>query len=295
MTFERVKELFRSYVDKRANSLAVSEGVFLHTDNIRISKVTRDLNVTWDAAGGVVPDHSIRPALLDALTAPENQGCSHLKYMLMYPDEYGVNPNVTRAVLRSYYETLWTDSVRARHLQFEIFQGQQTGESAVLIKVTGSCEKQSPLAVPRSSAYFGSSIFVAHTTALGDFRHKVIAQWLAQAEPSITDAAAFGQLLNDRALAQLSATVMHINPKMAVYTLTVDASKAALVPRVVVGLIVTSAAFFSVSVALLIGLFIYIRKHKIFVRKSLALSNADYTKIDDSLQQPLRGTVEEDK
>jgi hypothetical protein len=289
-SYTRVKEFFEVYVDMRAESLSISEGVFLHTDNIKIAKIVRDLNITWDVAAGVVPDVAIQPALLDALTAPENQGCSHLKYMMMNPAEYGVNPNVAKLLMRAYFETLWKDSVRAKHLEFTIFQGQQTGESAVLVEVQGSCKGQSPLAVPRESSYFGSSLFVAHTTGLGEFRRNVLAEWFANAVPAIEDMDAFAAKLNQRALAQLTATVKHINPNMPVYKLTVTASAPGLVPPIVIGLIVSSIVFFVLAIGLMAGLIYYVRKYKVFSR-NIAILSADYSQVDDTLQEPLRGTL----
>ena len=118
-----MKDIFRKYVGYRAESLSVTEGIFLHTDNLRMDSLLKDLNVTWDAAAGDVPALAVQPKILDALVTPKYQGCSHLKYILSKPEEYKIDVTIAQNVIRAYFDTLWNEQSLARNLEFRIFQG----------------------------------------------------------------------------------------------------------------------------------------------------------------------------
>lgn len=56
------------------------------------------------------PPAELRPVLLGLLSDPDFMGCGHLRRLLLYPERYGVRPELTRAFLRALWELYWAGS-----------------------------------------------------------------------------------------------------------------------------------------------------------------------------------------
>ena len=53
------------------------------------------------------PRPQIQNEALDALVKPENTGDSHIRMLLKYPDMYGIDGEIVKMFLRSFYKILW--------------------------------------------------------------------------------------------------------------------------------------------------------------------------------------------
>ena len=72
------------------------------------------------------------------------------------------------------------------------------------MKVNGTCEGQAPMAVPKYTSYYGSSVFIAHVGAADQFREDILAVFFATLDPPIPDASEFAKKLKKRGSDQLS-------------------------------------------------------------------------------------------
>jgi len=111
---DHVDEILAAYID-------ASGRFYMHSDSHALKAMIARLQSMNDVAHLLPPDvpeewrrftaappEAARAVLLELLTDPAYIGCGHLKRMLLYPEAYGVRPELTRAFLRALWKLYWS-------------------------------------------------------------------------------------------------------------------------------------------------------------------------------------------
>ena len=56
------------------------------------------------------PRKSVEKDVLKALMDPKNNGDSHIKLLLTYPDKYAIDVETVKLFLNAFYSILWADN-----------------------------------------------------------------------------------------------------------------------------------------------------------------------------------------
>jgi len=98
----------------------------------------------------ISPPQEVRPVLRELLLQPEHIGCGHLKRTLLYPDLYGVRPELTKAFILALWELHWSGSLDT---SLSVLPGEHA-EGAVVNVVLDEAEvsafSRAPLVSPSS-------------------------------------------------------------------------------------------------------------------------------------------------
>jgi len=157
-------------------------GIYLHTDNTALNRLTRSLRGDSRLEGAVAqlntirewetflrrPPEGLRAALLDHLVQPDHVGCGHLKLAMMNPDAYDVRPAIIEAFFRAFYTQLWEG---APDFEWVVLGGDHKEGAVVNVTLEGDLWPFSlvPMVAPSIG---GVQMFVNHPEVVTYFRQQ---------------------------------------------------------------------------------------------------------------------------
>jgi len=89
LTQEAVDSFLKNYVRTMRQA-----HFFMCTDDQALDHLSKEINA--EGINIQRPRTQIQPEMLEALTTPENNGCSHLKMLLRHPELYQIKPNIVK-------------------------------------------------------------------------------------------------------------------------------------------------------------------------------------------------------
>ncbi|HJK98256.1 MAG TPA: rhodanese-like domain-containing protein [Polyangiaceae bacterium LLY-WYZ-14_1] len=124
-------------------------GIYFHTDNHALNRLTRSLGTDRRFASAVASLHTIddwedllqrppeglRKGLLEHLVQPEHIGCGHLKLALTHPEAYGIRPALITGFFHAFFEGLWAG---APDLHQVVLGGDHSEGAVVNVTVEGT-------------------------------------------------------------------------------------------------------------------------------------------------------------
>lgn len=114
----------------------------------------------------------LRDALIAHLTNPDNMGCGHLKLLIKEAAEYGVRPEIVRAMVKAYFTEMWQANPE---IEFRVLPGDHE-EGAVVLVAAGDGPFDSKSRVPTIAPMAnGTSFFANHPQAI-EYLRDTIAQ-----------------------------------------------------------------------------------------------------------------------
>ena len=175
------KEVPGSAIPKLVRAFADTfGGIYLHTDNHALNRLTRSLRSDERLKAVVEPFQNIddwegflraprpelRDALLEHLMQPDHVGCGHLKLALTNPSKYKVRAALISHFMKAFYVGLWNG---APDLTWVVLGGDHA-EGAV-VQVTLEEELQPFTEVPMIAPSIGGvQMFVNHPQVVGYLR-----------------------------------------------------------------------------------------------------------------------------
>jgi hypothetical protein len=199
---------------------------YMHTDRLAVEALATALGAD-PAFADVGPTQVERllqdpgdkaEALLPHLLQPAHIGCGHLRLILEHPEEYGVRPDLARAVLSTVFRRLWSGA----DIDYVVLEGGHA-EGAV-VKVHIDKPKHPYTRIPMVTPFDGTTqFFVAHPEATVWMRQQM-ALFLCEELPMLgcVDAASFAFEVNGLASVQLRATLAYLANGLPVYDALVD-------------------------------------------------------------------------
>lgn len=154
------------------------------------------------------PPRALEGPLLDALTRPAHVGCGHLRLMREHPDEYGVRPALSEAVLRAIFVRLW----RGDAIDFVVLEGGHA-EGAVLDVVLDG-EVHSYTRVPMIAPHLGDRELFVHHPQVSAWLREQNASFVFEHDPALRAEPGRREALHAElerlGAAQLQATLSHL-------------------------------------------------------------------------------------
>ena len=217
---DKVAPLTRAFADTFG-------GIYLHTDNHALNKLTRALASDKRLADRVVslktiedwetflrrPAAELRNALLEHLIQPAHVGCGHLRLALTNPQRYKLRPELLAAFFRAFYTELWTG---ARDLHWVVLGGDHNEGAVVNVTVEGQLRpfSQVPMIAPSIG---GTQMFVNHPQVVAYLREQT-AHFL---QTNVDHLLPLGKV----GLAQLTETIPTLGAEQAEATLKALAAR----------------------------------------------------------------------
>jgi len=96
--------------------------LYYHTDEFKLQHVYQALNISGPVNLRTAPPAEDQEAWFRELTKAENQGCSHVKFMLSYPELYKTNTTLGQLCIKAFFDILWNYQERA-FLTLDIWEG----------------------------------------------------------------------------------------------------------------------------------------------------------------------------
>ncbi|MGF1469584.1 MAG: rhodanese-like domain-containing protein [Sandaracinaceae bacterium] len=161
------------------------------------------------------PPRALEGELLTALSEPEHVGCGHLRLTLLHPEEYGVRPALTSALLRTVLRRLW----QGGPIDFVVLEGVHQEGAVVNVRLDRPVYAFSriPMVVPHAG---GRELFVNHPEVSAWLREQNVAflfevdPWL-RAHPEAREA--FLARVEGLGARQLAATLAHLAARLPVF------------------------------------------------------------------------------
>eukprot|EP00299_Pterocystis_sp_00344_P014090 c6967_g1_i1.p1 GENE.c6967_g1_i1~~c6967_g1_i1.p1 ORF type:complete len:415 (-),score=119.11 c6967_g1_i1:80-1324(-) len=147
----------------------VKKSFYMSTD----TSATKMLQVNLGMTGLDVRDEpppSVRAAVLKALTLPEHVGDSHLRNMMMKPNEYDIRPELPACAIRAFFTLLWNKQEPfGRKLRLVELDGTNQEKAVIKLKTSKTCVNLgiAPLLPPRSSK---GTVVLIHSQAAAVMR-----------------------------------------------------------------------------------------------------------------------------
>jgi hypothetical protein len=113
------------------------------------------------------PPEALRAPLLELLTEPEHVGCGHLRLMLTESRDYGVRPELVRAVLAGTFELAWR---RRGALRYDVIAGEHREEAVLEIESANPIHAHSR--VPMITPHEGAREFFVHHGDVASYLRK---------------------------------------------------------------------------------------------------------------------------
>lgn len=169
-------------------------GLYMHTDNHALNRLTRSLNSDVRFQGAVAglatvddwetflrePPHHLREPLLEHLVVPDHVGCGHIKLALTRPADYGIRAEIIVAFLRAFYLAWWDGATDHSW----VVLGGDHAEGAV-VNVTLEDELTPFTEIPMVAPSIGGvQMFVNHPQVVSYLRTQT-AQFLTQRVPHL--------------------------------------------------------------------------------------------------------------
>ncbi|MCF6276541.1 MAG: hypothetical protein L3J07_01685 [Candidatus Magasanikbacteria bacterium] len=190
---------------------------YMHTDTHAIENLMKSMSLDMSLSDIISmiqnPVSNLRENLLNALMQADNVGCGHIKLMMKNPEEYGVRKELVQAVVRSFYELLWSGN---DYLEFVVLEGEhQEGAVVNILTVDTEINSESmiPVVVPEVD---GEQMFVNHPQA-ANFMRTYEAQNISELvgfEVSVDDYKVEVEKLGTR---QLLTTVGHLAKGLPIF------------------------------------------------------------------------------
>lgn len=175
VNLEAVRPLTRAFADTFG-------GIYLHTDNHALNRLTRALRGDKRLEATVSglhtieewerflkhPPRELREALLEHLVQPGHVGCGHLKLALTNPSTYRVRPELLSAFFRAFYTELWNG---AADLEWVVLGGDHNEGAVVNVTLEGELHPFSeiPMIAPSIA---GTQMFVNHPQVVAYLRRQ---------------------------------------------------------------------------------------------------------------------------
>lgn len=218
-----IARLFRKFV----NDVVTSDRPFyFHSDSTRMKMFYQTMS---NLLG--------RPVTIFPLTKPSNQteanlwldtfshgqyhGCGHLRLTLENPAEYGLTGNLSdipKNFLKQFIEFFWKSDTNKDKIRFLALGGVLEAKAVVIF--TGDCRKKSPKYFPD---FLGSSVFLYTSSAVAQFREKIVAPFFTQQSSRIRQSKFLQDLIALTSL-QLDQTLTKLAPANSVPIVTVTAN-----------------------------------------------------------------------
>lgn len=190
---------------------------YIHTDTHALEGLEHELGLEEQDVEHLVrhPPRHLEAALLDALTSPERVGCGHLRLVLRNPEEYGVRPELTRALLRAVLVRLW----RGETIDFVILEGDHHEGAVVNVRVDR--EVHAFTRIPRVVPHVGDhAIFVNHPE-VSTWLRRENATFLFEVDPWLSAHPGrredFLETVERLGRTQLESTLRHLATSLPVY------------------------------------------------------------------------------
>jgi hypothetical protein len=226
LTDASVARLLRAYLD-------AFEHFYLHTDDDALARLRTALladprvraALPADATLADVarllegPPVAVREAVLEQLVRPEHVGCGHLRLTMQHPEQYGVRPGLTAAVLRAYFEARW-DEVEG--VRFDVLHGDHDERAVLQVEIDEVIEPWTkiPLVPPRTR----EQMFVLHPQVsefLREMSARLFVDECARRQGGCPEPEVLRERMRELGAQQLAATVAHLAPALPVIALRV--------------------------------------------------------------------------
>jgi len=153
LDLDKVDEILKRYLEKTGK-------FYFHTDDHHP-----------DPRSGITENttESEKEKLLETLVKAESIGCGHIGLMTKNPQEYGVRPELLKAVMKSIYKTLWE---KPETMEFVVLEGGHKEGAIVNILVDGEVNDDTKIPTVAPS-HDDIQIFVNHPQAVKYLRDKI--------------------------------------------------------------------------------------------------------------------------
>ncbi len=226
VSLDKLDELTRAFADTFG-------GIYLHTDNNALNNLAKALRTDPRLEGAVAglkgindweaflrqPPLHLRAPLLDHLLQPAHVGCGHLKLAMTHPGTYQVRPEIVTAVIRAFYEGLWTG---APDLEWVVLGGDHAEGAVVNVVMEGKLWPFSgvPMVAPSIG---GVQMFVNHPEVVEYFREQT-SQFFSRTACSLLpvgkdDEAKLAKALPELGGVQANETLLALAAKLPVFEL----------------------------------------------------------------------------
>jgi len=216
-TYERIFDLFQSFITKDVNK---QRPFYYHTDDLHLNWALGNLSYPLNSDIPQYVDIAQQPLWIEQLTLPQNQGCSHVRLFMSKPDEYETPVNLSRMILKAFYDALWNID------EFDLFlavavHGPQTAVAFTDVDVTGNCISKVPLATP--TVPNGGSSFIISSQAVETFRRDILSPFLSNFDPDYPiDPNVLFNAMMDLSAVQNAITVEHLAKHLPYYLVQIN-------------------------------------------------------------------------
>jgi len=170
------------------------------------------------------PPRALERALIEHLTEPSHVGCGHLRLVLEHPSEYGVRPELTRALLRAFFRRRFAGDPR---LDYVVLHGEHHEGAVLQIVLPHDVQPYTKVPAIAPMHASGTTLFVSHPQ-LSAYLRVQNANWIVEqlASSGIADdrprVEASGLVPAQQQLAeqQLGATLSHLARGLPIYEAT---------------------------------------------------------------------------
>lgn len=167
------------------------------------------------------PPEEKKAQLLELITAPENVGSAHLKFMLMKTAEYQVRLELVQMGIRAFHQVMWNKTFEGHEkICYILLKGAHKEKAFVNIQTGQHCQDQglAPLISPQTCY---NSMFLNHPEAVIKFRAE-LAHFLAKDNKNV--AQAMITKMNDKGTVQLAKTAATLLQGYPVFTVNIKLS-----------------------------------------------------------------------
>lgn len=173
------------------------------------------------------PPRDLRPYLLEYIFDPHSVGCGHLRLVLEHPEEYGVRPELARAVIGAIFERLWSGE---EGIDYEVLEGEHLEGAVVNVTVPHPVRTFTWVPTVRPAEH-GTQIFINHPQ-VSELVRRQAALFLIDREPWMhlrpREETAFLVAVDELAATQIMATVNHLAPTLSVFEVHFEGGQASV-------------------------------------------------------------------
>jgi len=221
-----VVTLFRGFMA----TISEDRPFYMHTDYTSVQNLQNLIKAIYPQYVCLLRlPKKIQQQVFPMLVDPSNIGCSHLKTMMLRPDEYQTPANLTGAFIKAYFDYMWNHEDFSKLNWFmedyEVLLGNHT-ESAVInilpiLPPTGKCSGKLPMIAPTSNSY---SFYINHPNSVGPFRDQ-LASFFAPLLSNMT-AAQFRSALDVLGSFQTNLTVTYTAGDKSIFYVTINVTES---------------------------------------------------------------------
>jgi len=218
LSLDKIREYLENYLE-------INGRFYFHTDENAFGNLLQEVVKTY-------PKEEDKESLLEELTSSEHVGCGHLKKSLDFSEDYGVNSDFIKKVIKAIYLRMWDRNKKikeasslherkiaekGRKIDFQILTGKHKEKAVVVVKRVDKngnelaalkLDDKVPMIPPHSHSI---SFFVSHPKAKGLLRdiltkeaNKIFPDEKVDSEELLEKINALGKIQSAQTLARLA-------------------------------------------------------------------------------------------